>query len=511
MNDKVILMILDGWGKGQAYEGNAIELAKNKFVEGLANHYPMSYLQTSGEAVGLPDGQMGNSEVGHLNIGAGRIVYQQLEIINKAFREHQVASIPSFANAIKYAKENKKAFHLLGLVSDGGVHSSMDHLMGLCDILKDSGIDNIYIHAFTDGRDTDPKSGKKYMQTISENIQAFAANNIKLATIIGRYYAMDRDKRWERVKLAYDLLVHGKGTIYKDAIEAIEESYKKEVTDEFIQPIVLSKDGINPIATIKDGDVVLMFNFRTDRGRELTQALSQQAYPEFDMKPLDLHYLTMTIYDETYKNVEALFHNDDLVMTLGEVLQQNNKKQVRIAETEKYPHVTFFFSGGREKPFDGETRRMCQSPKVATYDLQPEMSAEDIKNAVLDVIQNDAADFIVVNFANPDMVGHTGVLPAVIKAVEKVDDCARQIVEQATTKSWNLLITADHGNSEYMINPDGSPNTAHTTNDVPIYLLANNKDIKLHDGKLADIAPTVLQLMHLEQPIEMTGVSLLDI
>lgn len=506
MSEKVILMILDGWGKGKAYEGNAVELSKNQFVQNLSQQYPMTYLQTSGEAVGLPAGQMGNSEVGHLNIGAGRVVYQQLEIINRAFRENKVAEIPNFAQAIQYAQVNKKPVHLLGLVSDGGVHASMGHIMGLCDILKPSGL-NVYIHAFTDGRDTDPKSGREYIQTVEKHI---SGSNIKLASIIGRYYAMDRDKRWERVKLAYDLVVHGTGTLYKDAEHAIENSYQENITDEFIKPIVLSEDGTNPIATIKDGDVVLMFNFRTDRGRELTQALTQQSFPDYNMQPLHLHYLTMTIYDETYKNVYHIFNNEDLAMTLGEVLQQQNKKQARIAETEKYPHVTFFFSGGRELPFEGEQRSMCPSPKVATYDLQPEMSAEDVKQAVLNYIEKDEVDFIVVNFANPDMVGHTGVLSAVIQAIEKVDDCTKQIVEQATAKGWNLLITADHGNSEYMINEDGTPNTAHTTNDVPLYLIAHNKSLKLHPGKLADLAPTILQLMGIAQPNEMTGKSLLE-
>jgi 2,3-bisphosphoglycerate-independent phosphoglycerate mutase len=501
---KVMLLILDGWGKGKNYEGNGIFLASNKYVENLSNQWPMAYLHTSGADVGLPEGQMGNSEVGHLNIGAGRVVYQQLALINKAFHEKTIYHNQVLCNAFDYAKKNNKAVHFIGLVSNGGVHSHIDHLMGLCDMAKDQQVEKAYIHAFLDGRDCDPKSGEGFIKQLTEHIKD---GPVKLASVIGRYYAMDRDKRWERVKLSYDLMVKGSGLICTDIIKTIQDQYEAKITDEFMPPIMMCADDSSPMATIQEGDVVVNINFRTDRGREISLALTQQDFPTQEMKALNLHYITMTTYDETYKNVETLFQNDDLVMTLGEVLQKAHKSQIRIAETEKYPHVTFFFSGGRELPFEGEKRYLCPSPKVATYDLQPEMSADDVKNSTLKAIIEDQADFIVTNFANPDMVGHTGVLEAVVKAINKVDACVKEIVEVALPAGYKILITADHGNSEFMINEDGSPNTAHTTNVVPLYFLSNDHE-PIVGGRLADLAPTILKLMHIEQPAEMTGVSL---
>lgn len=496
MNKKVLLLILDGWGKGKNYKGNGITTSRATFVESLDRDWPHALLQTSGEAVGLPDGQMGNSEVGHLNIGAGRVVYQQLVLINKAFREGTVSKNKVLTEAFRYALDHGKKVHFIGLLSDGGVHSHIQHLLGLCDSAKSYGLSRVYVHAFMDGRDTDPKSGEGFIKTLLTHI---SGGPVKLASIIGRYYAMDRDKRWERVKKAYDLLVHGNGTKSSDPVASVLDSYHQKITDEFLEPIVCDPQGC-----LEPGDVVININFRTDRGREITQVLTQQDFHEYNMHCLELKYITMTCYDETYRNVETLFNNEDLIMTLGEVLEKHGKTQARIAETEKYPHVTFFFSGGRETAFEGEKRYLCPSPKVATYDLQPEMSAEDVKNATVEAMTTQKPDFIVTNFANPDMVGHTGVLSAVQTAIEKVDQCVETLVKAAQDYGYSLLITADHGNAEYMVNEDGTPNTAHTTNDVPVRLI--DSEIKsIRSGKLADLAPTVLKMIGIPQPAEMTG------
>ncbi|QCR23942.1 2,3-bisphosphoglycerate-independent phosphoglycerate mutase [Pontibacter sp. SGAir0037] len=506
MNKKVLLVILDGWGIATNPEVSAIQSANTPFYDSILQKYPSSRLQASGEAVGLPEGQMGNSEVGHMNIGAGRVVYQDLVLINKTIAEHKLASMPALANAFAYAKEQKKAVHLIGLLSDGGVHSHIDHLKALCTAAFDQELHQVYIHAFTDGRDTDPKGGVKYINELEQHLESSAG---KIASVIGRYYAMDRDNRWERVKLAYDLLVHGTGTPSQNIIKSMLESYNQGVTDEFIQPIVKVNDQQEPIATIKEGDVVICFNFRTDRGREITQALTQRDFPEQNMQKLDLRYVTMTNYDDTFVGVEPIFAKDNLNNTLGEVLAKAGKKQIRIAETEKYPHVTFFFSGGREVEFEGEKRLMCPSPKVATYDLQPEMSAFDIRDAIIPEIQQRSADFICLNFANPDMVGHTGVFEAAVKACETVDQCAEAVITTALANDYATIVIADHGNADCMINPDGTPNTAHTTNLVPCILVSNDYAGTLHDGKLGDLAPTILELIGIEQPEEMQGVSLL--
>lgn len=506
MNKKVALIILDGWGNGKPYEGNAIYLANTPNFDKLIKEYPVTNLKTSGEDVGLPHGQMGNSEVGHMNIGAGRIVYQQLVLINKAFEGAGISNNKVLTDAISYAKENQKNIHLIGLVSNGGVHSSLEHVMGLCDLMNKNAVDRFFVHAFTDGRDTDPKSGYGFLQQLTGRLDE---THGQLASITGRYYAMDRDKRWERVKLAYDALVNAEGEHTDAPLAALEKRYAAGETDEFIKPIIGTDASGKPLAKIEEGDVVICFNFRTDRGREITQALTQQDFPEQGMQKLKLNYITLTDYDKTFKDVSVVFPDIDLQMTLGEVLEAHGRKQVRIAETEKYPHVTFFFSGGRETEFKGETRHMCPSPKVATYDLQPEMSAEDVCKATLLEIGNEQADFLCVNFANPDMVGHTGVVAAEIKAVEKVDECLGRIVDAALKHGYSLIVTADHGNGEYMINTeDGSPNTAHTTNEVPCILV--NADVaEIRPGKLADIAPTVLQLMGIDQPEAMTGQSIL--
>jgi 2,3-bisphosphoglycerate-independent phosphoglycerate mutase len=501
MSKKVILVIMDGWGLGLVPNADAIQQAKTPFVSSLAASYPHSTLVTCGEAVGLPDGQMGNSEVGHLNLGAGRIVYQELQRINVAIREGEFAKNETLLASIKYALQNNKPLHLLGLVSDGGVHAHTSHLKAICDICEKEGLKEVYIHAFTDGRDTDPKSGLGFVQ----NMEAHLQNSVgKIATISGRYYAMDRDKRWERVKFAYDALVHAQGPSANSALEAIQENYDNNITDEFIKPTIIIENG-QPIATIKEGDAVLCFNFRTDRCREITEVLSQKDFPEFEMKKIALHYTTLTKYDETFKNVQVIFENDNLVNTLGDVLAQNNKKQIRIAETEKYPHVTFFFNGGREIPFEGETRIMASSPKVATYDLQPEMSANELTEKLLPEINKGEADFICLNFANADMVGHTGIFSAVVKAVETVDACVEKIVTAGLQNGYTLLVTADHGNADFMINEDGSPNTAHTLNLVPLFLVGQNSKGSLKSGKLGDIAPTILNIMGLPIPSEMTG------
>ena len=492
---------MDGWGLGLVPTADAIQQAKTPFVSSLRQSYPHSTLVTCGEAVGLPDGQMGNSEVGHLNLGAGRIVYQELQRINVAIREGAFAKNETLLASIKYALQNNKPLHLLGLVSDGGVHAHTSHLKAICDICKKEGLKEVYIHAFTDGRDTDPKSGLGFVQSMESHL----LNSVgKIASVSGRYYAMDRDKRWERVKFAYDALVNAQGPKANSALEAIQENYNNNITDEFIKPTIITENG-QPIAPIKEGDAVLCFNFRTDRCREITEVLSQKDFAEFGMKKIALHYTTLTKYDETFKNVQVIFENDNLVNTLGDILAQNNKKQIRIAETEKYPHVTFFFNGGREVPFEGETRIMASSPKVATYDLQPEMSANELTEKLLPEIYKGEADFICLNFANADMVGHTGIFSAVVKAVETVDSCVEKIVTAGLQNGYTLLVTADHGNADYMINEDGSPNTAHTLNLVPLFLVDQNWQGQLKSGKLGDIAPTILDLMGISIPSEMTG------
>lgn len=499
---KVALIILDGWGLGDGSKSDAIAAANTPFVDSLYKKYPHSTLRTSGEHVGLPEGQMGNSEVGHLNIGAGRIVYQDLALINKAVRERTIDKNPELLKAFEHAKRNNTAVHFIGLVSEGGVHSSQAHLHHLCNLAKTEGLKNVFIHAFTDGRDTDPKSGLNYLKSLESTINA--SSSARIASVIGRYYAMDRDKRWERVKLAYDLLVKGEGQKSQNVIQSIEKSYEDNVTDEFIKPIVATDTKGNPIATIKANDVVICFNFRTDRCREITQVLTQQDMPELAMSTLPLYYVTMTNYDSTFKNVHVLYDKDNLINTIGEVLEKAGKKQIRIAETEKYPHVTFFFSGGREKEFNGEKRIMAPSPKVATYDLQPEMSAVELTEAILPELKKAEVDFICLNYANADMVGHTGDFKAVIKAVETVDFCTKRIVEAGIEAGYSFIIIADHGNSDYMINADGSPNTAHTTNPVPCILI--DKDYKtIKEGKLADIAPTILKILGVEIPKEMNG------
>jgi 2,3-bisphosphoglycerate-independent phosphoglycerate mutase len=505
MNKKVILMILDGWGKSPDPKVSAIDNANIPFINSLYTKYPSAQLRTDGLNVGLPEGQMGNSEVGHMNLGAGRIVYQDLAKINLAVKNHTLSKEQVLIDAFAYAKTNNKPVHFLGLVSDGGVHSHTSHLRGLIDATQDFGLEKVFVHAFTDGRDVDPKSSKKYIQDLEDYLSNTSA---KLATVVGRYYAMDRDKRWERVKLAYGLLVNGIGTPSKNAAESIEESYAKTITDEFIQPLLMVDQNNAPLATIKEDDVVIFFNFRTDRGRELTEALSQKDFHEQNMHKLNLYYVTLTNYDETYQNVKVVYNKDNITETLGEVLEKANKKQIRIAETEKYPHVTFFFSGGRELPFIGETRILRNSPKVATYDLQPEMSAFELKDALIPELKKGEVDFVCLNFANGDMVGHTGVMAAAIKACEAVDACVKEVVEAALKNNYTTIIIADHGNCETMINPDGSPNTAHTTNPVPIILV--DKDLKsIHDGVLSDIAPTILDLMGIQKPEVMTCHSLL--
>ena len=499
---KVILVIMDGWGLGKVASSDAILNANVPFTRSLYKNYPNTTLITCGEAVGLPDGQMGNSEVGHLNLGAGRVVYQELQRINVAVRDGSFAKNETLLGSIRFAKVNNKPLHLLGLVSDGGVHSHISHLKAIIDVCKAEGLKEVYIHAFTDGRDCDPKSGLGFITELQQHLNMSVG---KIATVSGRYFAMDRDKRWERVKLAYDALVNGVGERATDAIAAIENSYVHNITDEFIKPTVIIDEGQQPLATIKDGDVAICFNFRTDRCREITQVLTQADFSEFDMRKLSLHYTTMTEYDQTYKNVQVIFDNDNLNNTLGEILEKHGLKQIRAAETEKYPHVTFFFSGGREKVFEGEKRIMAPSPKVATYDLKPEMSAYELTNLVLPEIQNQTADFICLNYANADMVGHTGVWEAAIKAAETVDKCVEQIVTTGLKNGYTIFLTADHGNSDYMINEDGSPNTAHTLNPVPFFIIDKDWKGSIKPGKLGDIAPTILTMMELEIPKEMSG------
>lgn len=498
-------MILDGWGKSPDPKVSAIDNANVPFINSLYDNYPSAQLRTDGLNVGLPEGQMGNSEVGHMNLGAGRIVYQDLAKINLAVANNTLAKEPVLIDAFTYAKENNKKVHFLGLVSDGGVHSHTSHLRGLITASQEYGLENVFVHAFTDGRDVDPKSGKQYIQDLENFI---APTTAKLASVVGRYYAMDRDKRWERVKLAYDLVVNGTGKPTQDAVASIEESYAKDVTDEFIDPLVVVDATNQPLATIQADDVVIFFNFRTDRGRELTEALSQKDFHEQNMHKLPLYYVTLTNYDETYENVKVVYNKDNITETLGEVLEKANKKQIRIAETEKYPHVTFFFSGGRETPFEGETRILRNSPKVATYDLKPEMSAYELKDALVPELNKGEVDFVCLNFANGDMVGHTGVMSAAIQACEAVDACVKEVIEAALANDYTTIVIADHGNCETMINPDGSPNTAHTTNPVPIILV--DKELKkINDGVLGDIAPTILELMGIEKPAVMTSHSLL--
>ncbi|TDP58200.1 phosphoglycerate mutase [Flavobacterium dankookense] len=498
-------MILDGWGKSPDPKVSAIDNANVPFINSLYTKYPNAQLRTDGLNVGLPEGQMGNSEVGHMNLGAGRIVYQDLAKINLAVANKTMAQEKPLIDAFQYAKDNNKAVHFLGLVSDGGVHSHTSHLRSLVDASQAFGLDKVYIHAFTDGRDVDPKSGKNYIQDLENYIQNTSA---KIASVIGRYYAMDRDKRWERVKLAYDLLVNSIGKHSTNAVESIQQSYDQNITDEFIEPLVVVDENNKPLAKIEEDDVVIFFNFRTDRGRELTEALSQKDFHEFNMHKMNLYYVTMTNYDDTYSNVHVIYDKDNITETLGEVLEKAEKKQIRIAETEKYPHVTFFFSGGREVPFEGETRILRNSPKVATYDLQPEMSAFELKDALVPELQKGEVDFVCLNFANGDMVGHTGIMEAAIKACEAVDVCVKEVVETALANNYTTIIIADHGNCETMINPDGSPNTAHTTNPVPI-IMVDNDPIQVKDGVLGDVAPTILELMGIEKPVVMTGKSLL--
>lgn len=499
---------MDGWGHGSKPSASAIAQAKTPFIDSLYKNYPNTELFTHGENVGLPDGQMGNSEVGHLNIGAGRIVYQELLRINNAIKSGALASNKALLDAVSYAKNNNKPLHLMGLVGDGGVHAHTNHLVALCEIAAKNGLspDKIFIHAFTDGRDTDPKSGIGFVSELQSVLEK--KNCGRIASICGRYYAMDRDNRWERVKLAYDLLATGKGKAFTNPLTAIESSYAAGVTDEFIQPVSIHDESGNPLAVIAPDDAVICFNFRTDRCREITKALTQQDFPDFGMKKIALHYTTMTVYDSNFVDVHSIFNNEDLTNTLGEVIAAHGLTQLRIAETEKYPHVTFFFSGGREKMFEGEKRIMVPSPKVATYDLQPEMSAHEVTDKVLHQLQTDHIDFICLNYANPDMVGHTGVFSAGIKACETIDSCVNKVITTALEKGYTALITADHGNADYMINEDGSPNTAHTTNPVPLFLVDNNFALKLHKGCLADIAPTILKIMELPQPKEMTGKAL---
>lgn len=503
MSKKTLLMILDGWGKSPDPKISAIEQAQTPYIDQLYKDYPNANLRTDGMHVGLPEGQMGNSEVGHMNLGAGRIVYQDLAKINLAVQNKELKDQKAIQEAFGYAKNNNKPIHFLGLLSDGGVHSHTSHLKGLITAAAEAGVSKSYVHAFTDGRDVDPKSGASYLRDLLDFCKDTPT---EVASLIGRYYAMDRDNRWERVKKAYDLLVHQKGTATDELVGAMEKSYAENITDEFLEPVINQSAGQN--SAIKDGDVVLFFNFRTDRGRELSQALSQQDFHEYNMHKLDLYYVTMTNYDNSFEGVHVIFDKDHISDTLGAVIAQAGKKQIRIAETEKYPHVTFFFNGGRETPFEGESRILCPSPKVATYDLQPEMSAYEIRDAIVPELEKATADFVCLNFANPDMVGHTGDMQAAIKACEVVDACSKEVIEAAKSSGYAVLVIADHGNCDTMLNPDGTPNTAHTTNPVP-FILVDQDVKKVKNGVLGDIAPTILELMHIAKPAAMTGESLL--
>jgi 2,3-bisphosphoglycerate-independent phosphoglycerate mutase len=507
MQKKVILIILDGWGITQNPDVSAIYKAKTPFFDYLIKNYPNASLRTDGLHVGLPEGQMGNSEVGHMNLGAGRIVYQDFVKINNAVADGSIANEKMIVDAFNYAKNNNKKVHFLGLLSNGGVHSHIDHIKGLIKAADEFDLKKVYLHAFTDGRDVDPKSGKGF---ISDMVNFMGKTTGKLATICGRYYAMDRDQRWERVKLSYDLMVHGIGEKSHDAVESMQNSYDNGITDEFIKPITMVDEHEKPVAKIEEDDVIIFFNFRTDRGRQLTRVLTQENFQEYNMHTIPLHYVTMTNYDNSFKNISVVYPKENLTETLGELLEKNNKIQIRIAETEKYPHVTFFFSGGREKEFIGEKRLLCPSPKVATYDLQPEMSARDIQDSIIPELQKREADFVCLNFANTDMVGHTGVMEAAMKAAEAVDTCLKNVVNTALENDYTSIIIADHGNSETMMNEDGTPNTAHTTNPVPLILVEKSKENAINSGVLGDIAPTILQLMGIKQPELMTQKSLLE-
>lgn len=505
---KSMLVILDGWGHGQSSNADAIAQANTPYIDSLHQDFPNAELVTYGKKVGLPEGQMGNSEVGHLNIGAGRIVYQDLEKINQAIASNELALNPVLQEAIHEAKKSNKNFHLFGLLSDGGVHSHINHVKALCDILHDQKVENVFIHCFLDGRDTDPTGGKDYVTDLEDHLKS---TNIKIASIIGRYYAMDRDHRWERIKLAYDLMVHGIGEKTEDFKAAIQEKYQAGITDEFMHALVGKKSTGDPIATINENDVVLSFNFRTDRPRQITRALTQEDFTDFDMRAIPLHFFSMTRYDKAYKGIPVLFDKDTLSMTIGEVISSMGLKQLRAAETEKYPHVTFFFSGGREETFENEERILVNSPKVATYDLQPEMSAYELTEKVSSYIAQESPEFVCINFANADMVGHTGIFEAGMKAAESVDICANKLVAAAQEQDYELIIIADHGNADYMINEDGSPNTAHSMNPVPIIYVSNNPiSDRIKDGILADVAPTLLHLMGVDKPEEMTGKSLIS-
>ncbi len=496
-------MILDGWGTSPDPKVSAIDHAQTPFIDGLYSKYPNASLRTDGLHVGLPEGQMGNSEVGHMNLGAGRIVYQDLAKINLAIENNTLKDEKVLKDALLHAKEHNKKIHLLGLVSDGGVHSHISHIKGLLDAADSYGLEEVFVHAFTDGRDVDPKSGKSHLETLQNHM---AKTTGKIATVIGRYYAMDRDKRWERVQLAHDLVVNNTGTHSENILASMQENYDNDITDEFVQPIVATENG-QPIAKIEADDVVIFFNFRTDRGRELTEMLSQNDMPEYHTHKLPLYYVTMTNYDENFNNIKVIYNKDNITETLGEVLSKAGKKQIRIAETEKYPHVTFFFSGGQETPFEGESRILRNSPKVATYDLKPEMSAYELRDALIPELEKEDTDFVCLNFANGDMVGHTGIMDAAIKACEAVDECVKDVVTTALDHGYSTILIADHGNCETMINPDGSPNTAHTTNPVPVILI--DKELKaINDGVLGDVAPTILKLIGVAQPDAMTQHSL---
>ena len=500
---KTVLIILDGWGLGDTSKSDAIYNANTPFVDSLYTKYPHSKLKTFGQYVGLPKGQMGNSEVGHLNIGAGRIVYQDLAKINLSCEDNSIAQMENLKKSFAYAVQNKKPLHLIGLVSDGGIHSHQNHLYKLCQLANKAGVKNVFIHAFTDGRDCDPKSGKGFIKKLEQNL--FGA---KIASVCGRYYAMDRDKRWERIKLSYDLMIKAKGEKSQNLQESIQNSYNNGVTDEFIKPLIAVDEKNQPIAQIKEDDAVICFNFRTDRCRQITTVLTQTSFPEFEMDTLNLHYTTLTNYDKTFKNIEVIYDKENIKNTLGEVLEQNKKTQIRIAETEKYPHVTFFFSGGREKEFVGEKRIIVNSPKVPTYDLQPQMSAPEVTATIISELEKGATDFVCLNFANPDMVGHTGNYNAIVKAIETVDVCTQKVVEAGLKNDYAFLIIADHGNADFAINTDGTPNTSHSTNPVPCFAL-NTGFNNIENGKLADIAPTILQIMGIKAPNEMTGKSLI--
>ena len=500
---KTALIILDGWGHGDKTKSDAINHASTPFIDSLYKDYPNCELKTFGQHVGLPKGQMGNSEVGHLNIGAGRIVYQDLAKINIACEDNSIAETENLKTSFTYASQNNKALHLIGLVSDGGIHSHQNHLYKLCELANKAGIEKVFIHAFTDGRDCDPKSGIGFIKQLEQNL--FGA---RIASICGRYYAMDRDKRWERIKLAYDLLTKGKGEVSLNLTESIQNSYNNGITDEFIKPIISVDENKNPIVKIQEDDAVICFNFRTDRCREITTVLTQTNMPDFKMSTLNLHFTTLTNYDSSYQKVNVIYDKANITNTLGEVLEQNNKTQIRISETEKYPHVTFFFSGGREKEFIGEKRLMINSPKVATYDLQPEMSAPEVTETIVAELEKGETDFVCLNFANPDMVGHTGDYNAIVKAVEIVDNCTKQVVEAGLKNDYAFIIIADHGNADFAINADGTPNTAHSTNMVPCFAL-NTGFNNIQNGKLADIAPTILKIMEVETPKEMTGIILI--